>query len=207
MCFGNGVWRFLHYVDQDPKLDMVTKPLKHRDQLSFHASTFCGEYAMYVRDCRSYTRKVFDGSNSRVLYIRPFNHSLCGLHDCLNDEANATYPLNIDAIWQVKVPEGFGAVVRINHLEIEQATNGACQNDYITVYGDTDPKVPTKMCGNVNSQQFSFGGGTTRLVTMKFQSNHANNTGHFKGGIYVYPLASRKLKCNEKPLVDCALFH
>lgn len=196
-CFLEGVWTFLHYADQDPNIDMVTKPLQHGDQLSFDALTYCGEYAMYLRDCRNYTRKVFESSVGRVLYISPFNHSVCGLHDCLNDEANATYPLTIDAIWQVKVSEGYGAMVVTNHLEIEQATNGACENDYITVYGDTDKKAPTKMCGNVNSQQFSFQDGSTRLVTVKFQSNHANNTGLFKGGIYVFPLPSRKLTCNE----------
>lgn len=189
----------MHYPDQDSNIDMVTKPLQHGDQLSFDMRTFCGVYALYLRDCRSYTKKAFERSVGRVSYIRPFmfNDSKCGLHDCPNDEANATYPLNIDAIWQVKVSEGSGAMVIINHLEIEQATDGACKNDYITVYGDTDHKVPTKMCGNVNSQQFYFQDGTTRLVTVKFQSNHANNTGLFKGGIYVFPLRSRKLTCNK----------
>ena len=187
ICF-NGVREFLYYVDQLPN---YTKPLQHGELISFDFSTYCGIYAFYLRDCRSNTTKQL--GDSRAVFIRPFNSSLCGLHDCLNGEANATYPLNLDAIWQMEVPEGYGAVVVIYRLEIEQAENGACKNDYITVYGDSDPKSPTKMCGDVNSQQFAFIDGTTREVTVKFQSNHENNEGLFKGGIYVLRLDSRKL--------------
>ena len=168
------------------------KPLQHGDPISFDFSTYCGEYVYYVRDCRSYTRKA----HSRCGFRSDFSSPVCRL-DCPNSEANATYPFNLNAIWQVEVPEGFGVIVVIYRLEIEQAENGICKNDYITVYGDSDPKSPTKLCGKLNSHQFAFTDGTTREVTVKFQSNHENNEGLFKGGIYVLHLDC-KLTCRWK---------
>lgn len=188
ICY-SGLRQFLRYADEDPSLKM--RSLSHGQPLDWNIKTHCWTYLQYVRDCRSNTTKPIDG---RATYIMPFSSSsVCG-DDCANGngEANATYPLNLDAIWHVAVPKGYGVVVIIIRLEIEQAESGACKHDYITVYGDTDSKNPTKMCGNVNSQRFTFTDGTTSKVTIKFQSNHENNRGLFKGGIYVFHLDSRK---------------
>ena len=182
----------MKYVDEDSNLDMNS--LNDGDIVTpLNRTTHCHETAEYIRDCRSNRTQNLTRGSGKVVFLRPFNSSLCGVNGCVhNSGEDPTYPLNLDAIWQVEVPKNHGAVVFIERLEIEQAEDGACSNDYITIYGDNDTKTPTKMCGNVNSQRFLFLDGRTSRVYVKFQSNHKNNKGHFRGGIYVF-LSTGKL--------------
>ena len=108
------------------------------------------------------------------------------------DEVNGTddetaYRKNKEVIWQIDIPEDHIAFI-VLAIALEDPTQGGCINDFVAVY--TDDRVPNKFCSTLDEIRQFMPNGSDRL-TIKFQSNEANNTGHFSGAVWMYHNSSK----------------
>ena len=123
------------------------------------------------------TTHPLNNSNGRVHYLNA--------NDCAEngDNRDGTYPLNKDAIWQIRIPEDHVAHVVLTNFDLEQQQNGSCINDFVSMY--TGSGTPTKFCSFLGKVNKDFEPEGAARLTIKFQSNEAIKAGGFSGKVWL----------------------
>ena len=98
------------------------------------------------------------------------------------------YPLNKEVVWQIEIPQDYIAFVALTSISLEKPKGGSCTNDFVSVY--TDNEVPDKFCSKLEQIRQYKPEGSERL-TIKFQSNEANNSGGFAGAVWILHNSSK----------------
>ena len=131
----------------------------------------------YARDSR--TNETHSLANPHRIYYLDAN-------DCAEteDAHNGTYPLNKEAVWQIPIPEDHVAHVLFANVSLEQPQGGNCINDFVSVYNDSG--TPEKFCSSLDLVIMKFNHVGLEQLTIKFQSDEANNEGGFSGAVWVY---------------------
>lgn len=133
----------------------------------------------YARDYRTIQTQENLGSN-RFYFIEIENtNEVPGEH---------TYPNNTEIVWQIEIPKDHVAVVTLTSISLEKPKDGSCINDFVSVY--TDEEVPDKFCSKLEQIRQVKPEGSKRL-TIKFQSNEANNSGRFAGAVWILHNSSK----------------
>ena len=131
----------------------------------------------FARDSNTMTTHPLNKSNGRVYYLNA--------NDCAEsgDNHNGTYPLNKEAIWQIRIPKDHVAHVVLTNFDLEQPQNGGCINDFVSMY--TGSGTPTKFCSSLDKVEKDFKPEGAEQLTIKFQSNEAINAGGFSGKVWL----------------------
>ena len=131
----------------------------------------------YARDSRK---------NETHSLANPYHTYYLNASNCneTEDYQKGTYPLNKEAVWQIPIPKDHVAYVTLTSFALEEEQGGSCINDYVSVYKDND--TPTKFCSSVELIRKEFEHGEAAQLTIKFQSNGANNTGGFSGAVWLH---------------------
>ena len=130
----------------------------------------------YTRDSRK---------NEAHSLANPYHIYYLNANNCTKTEdyQKGTYPLNMEAVWQIPIPKDHVAYVFFTSFALEEKQGGRCINDYVSVYKDND--TPTKFCSSMERVRREYKHGETGQLTIKFQSNEASNTGGFSGKVWV----------------------
>ena len=131
----------------------------------------------FARDSSTMTTHPLSNSNGRVYYLNA--------NDCAEngDNHDGTYPLNKEAIWQIRIPEDHVANVVLTNIDLEQPQNSSCINDFVSIYNGSS--TPTKFCSSVDKVVELFEPEGAEQLTIKFQSNEAINAGGFSGAVWL----------------------
>ena len=123
------------------------------------------------------TTRPLNISNDLVYYLNANDCAECG------DNHNGTYPLNKDAIWQIRIPKDHFAHVVLTNFELEQPQNGSCINDFVSMYNGSG--TPKKFCSSLDKVDELFEPEEAEQLTIKFQSDETNNAGGFSGAVWL----------------------
>jgi hypothetical protein len=109
-----------------------------------------------------------------IIYIKSSN----------SNESQGEYALSKEVVWQVEIPETYGAYLIMNPINLQPPVKGICV-DYVAVDFHGDDREPDVACGNVNIRHYV----TTKSsrLTIKFVSDESINAGFFHGGLLIYP--------------------
>ena len=89
----------------------------------------------------------------------------------------------MEAVWQIPIPKDHVAYVTLTSFALEEEQGGSCINDYVSVYKDND--TPEKFCSSLEQVSREFKHGEAAQLTIRFQSNGANNNGGLSGAVWV----------------------
>ena len=123
------------------------------------------------------TTHPLSNSNGRVYYLNA--------NDCAEngDNHDGTYPLNKEAIWQIRIPEDHVAHVVLTNVDLEQQEAGSCINDFVSIY--IGNSTPNKICSSLDKVNKDFKPEGAERLTIKLQSNEAINAGGFSGEVWL----------------------
>ena len=138
-----------------------------------------GIYNYTVEDARD------SRENETHSLANPYHIYYLDANDCTKTEdyQKGTYPVNKEAVWQIPIPKYYVAYVILTSFALEEEQDGSCINDYVSV--DNDSGTPTKFCSSLEQVRREFEHGKTGQLTIKFQSNEADNEGGFSGAVWV----------------------
>ena len=131
----------------------------------------------FARDSSTMTTHPLSNSNGRVYYLNA--------NDCAEngDNHDGTYPLNKEAIWQIRIPEDHVAHVVLTNVDLEQQEAGSCINDFVSIY--IGNSTPNKICSSLDKVNKDFKPEGAERLTIKLQSNEAINAGGFSGEVWL----------------------
>ena len=111
----------------------------------------------------------------------PYNIYYLGSSNCTELKDDQFYPLNKDSVWQIPIPENQVTHLKLSTFNLEKPQDGSCINDFVSVYADD--QLHGKYCSSLGLVEESIPVGPKRL-TIRFQSNEANNLGGFSGAVW-----------------------
>ena len=121
------------------------------------------------------------GSVETQSLATPFNTYYLSSSDCAEPKDDQFYPLNKDSVWQIPIPDNQVTYVVLSTFNLEEPQDGSCINDFVSVYADD--QTPVKFCSSLDLVEESIPAGPEQL-TIRFQSNEANNLGGFSGAVW-----------------------
>ena len=123
------------------------------------------------------------GSVETQSLATPFNTYYLSSGDCAEPKDDQSYPLNKDSVWQIPIPDNQVTYVVLSTFNLEEPQDGSCINDFVSVYADD--QLHGKYCSSLGLVEESIPVGPKRL-TIRFQSNEANNLGGFSGAVWFH---------------------
>jgi hypothetical protein len=164
-----------HFVGYKDELE--TPEILGQWQYVEERGLWCYKELKYLRDNRNYTSTPLVKEN--IIYIKSSN----------SNESQGEYALSKEVVWQVEIPETYGAYLIMNPINLQPPVKGICV-DYVAVDFHGDDREPDVACGNVNIRHYV----TTKSsrLTIKFVSDESINAGFFHGGLLIYPAHSIK---------------